>query len=472
MAIQRRAVDSPTLDSYEVLDPSTEDVIGVAPQNTPADAADAAQRAKRAQPAWAATPVEQRAELLIRAAELMRDRAPSFVEVVQSETGGTTDYVETVQVGDAWARLRRFAEMGRDLRDDELGVVGAVAASVGCRPLGVVAAITPYNVPLLQIAGKIAPALIMGNSVVIKPAVQTPLCALQLVDIFREVGFPDGVVEIITGTDPDVSRALVASEDVTMISFTGSSAVGADIAKTAGPRFARLLLELGGKGAAVVLEDADIEKAVDGVSSTFSRASGQVCTAPSRLFVHRSRYEEVLERLAAKADTMRIGDPRDPETIVGPVIRAQHRDRVLGMIDRAVEGGARRLSGANRGLPERGYWVAPTLLADTAADSEIMQEEVFGPVIAADAFDDVDEAIARANDTRYGLTNYVWSGDLDRGKAVARALRSGTVAINSKGARHPEAPFGGVGNSGIGREGGLHSLLAYSEPESLIWSAA
>jgi acyl-CoA reductase-like NAD-dependent aldehyde dehydrogenase len=458
--------------SYDVINPATEEVIGSVVENTAVDAIAAAARAKRAQPAWATLPVEERAALLIRAADLLNERALEFISLVQAETGGTTEYVTTLQVGDAGARLKRFAEMGRDLREQQLGVAGAVDASVGRRPLGVVASITPYNVPLVGVTGKIGPALIMGNTVVIKPAVQSPLSAIKLVELLAEVGFPEGVINLVTGSSPEVSRALVASPDVDMISFTGSSRVGADIAGTAGPRFARLLLELGGKGAAVVLEDADLDAVVDGVSTTFSRYSGQVCTAPSRLLVHRSRYDEVVERLAERAESMTVGDPADPATIIGPVITAPHRQRVLGMIDRAVADGARKVAGAHRDLPGRGYYVAPTLLADAEADSEIMQEEVFGPVMAASAFDSIDEAIERTNGTRYGLTNYVWSGDLERGKQVARRLRSGSVAVNSRVARHPDAPFGGVGESGIGREGGHHSLWAYSEPESLVWSAS
>jgi phenylacetaldehyde dehydrogenase len=465
-----------TRASYDVTDPYTERVIGSAPENTPDDAVAAVARAHAAFPGWAATDVLDRAAILHAAAAEIARRSSELIELVQAETGGTTPYVTTTQVGEASARLARFAEMGVAAHDDALGAVGdgtgRVDAAVIRRPLGVTACITPYNVPLIGITGKIGPALITGNTVVIKPAVQSPLSALLLQEILDGAGFPAGVVTMITGTDPDTSRALVAAPEVAMISFTGSTRVGADIARTASPRFARLLLELGGKGAAVVFGDADIDRAVSAISSIFTRYSGQVCTAPSRLLVERSRYDEVVERLGALADELVIGDPRDPATVIGPVISAPHRERVEGMIERAVADGATRVSGAGRTLPDRGHFVAPTVLSGATPGSEIMQEEVFGPVVAAAPFDSIDEATALVNGTRYGLTNYVWAGDPERGRDFARTLRSGTVSVNTAVSRHPGAPFGGVGESGIGREGGRFSLDAYTEPASIIWGAS
>lgn len=458
--------------TYEVVNPATEQVIGEVPDQTPADAATSVERSIAAWPEWAAMSAATRAKFLLRANEIFVERTPELIDLVQAETGGTTPYVTNLQVTEAGARLRRFAEMGLELEEETLRAVGegpaALRAEVVRQPLGPVACITPYNVPLAGITGKLAPALMMGNTVVIKPAVQTPLSALALKAIFDAAEFPSGVVEVVTSTDPATSRGIVANDAVAMISFTGSTAVGADIASVAAPRFARTLLELGGKGAAVLLDDVDIDQAITGVSSIFTRYSGQICTAPSRLFVPEDIFQQVVDRVSERADALTIGDPAEANTDLGPVISAAHRDRVQGMIGRAISAGARLAAGADRTLPDTGYFVAPTVIVNADPHSEIMQEEVFGPVLVIAPYRTEDEAVALVNNTRYGLTNYVWTGDSHAGRRFARRLRAGTVGVNTS-SRHPDAPFGGVGASGIGREGGVHSLLAYSEPQSIVW---
>jgi len=456
--------------NYDLTDPATGKVFASVPEATVEQAAESACAAAAAFPDWAATPVSERAALLERVADLVDARRAEFTELVAAETGVARHRADTLQVAEAPYRLRRFAELGRSTTAEALAPARGLAGEVAGKPIGVAALITPYNIPLVSLAGKIAPALVTGNTVVVKPAVQSPLAASLLVRLFEEAGCPPGVVNLITAADAAPSRALVAAREVDMISFTGSSAVGIDIARTAAGSLKRLLLELGGKGSAVVLDDVDVDAAIAGLMVTFTRMSGQICTAPSRLLIHRSRYDEVVERVSAAADRLVVGPPDVHTTEVGPVISAAHRDRVLGMVDRAIADGAKRTTSA-AAVEEPGCYVRPTLLADCDPSSAIMQEEVFGPVVAATPFDTEDEAVAIANGTRYGLADYVWTADFGRGRALARRLRCGTVGLNTV-SRHPDAAFGGTGLSGIGREGGRHSLAAYTEAHSISWAAS
>lgn len=456
--------------TYDLTDPATGRFFATVPEATGEQAAEAARAAGDAFPVWAATPLDERAALLDRVADLVDTHRAELTELVATETGAVRHRAEALQVDEAPRRLRRFAEIARTATAESLAPADGLAGEIIGAPIGVAALITPYNVPLISLAGKIAPALVTGNTVVVKPAVQSPLAAARLVDLFEEAGCPPGVVNLITAADAGPSRALVAAPEVGMVSFTGSSAVGVDIARTAAGSLKRLLLELGGKGAAVVLDDVDVDAAVAGLTVTFARMSGQACTAPSRLLIHRSRYDEVVERVTAAADALVVGPPDAATTDVGPVISKAHRDRVLGLVERAVAAGARRATSAAP-VDEPGFYVRPTLLADCDPHAEIMQEEVFGPVVAAAPFDTEDEAVAIANGTRYGLADYVWTGDPDRGRALARRLRGGTVGLNTSG-RHSDAAFGGTGLSGVGREGGRRSLTAYTDLRSISWPAS
>jgi acyl-CoA reductase-like NAD-dependent aldehyde dehydrogenase len=332
----------------------------------------------------------------------------------------------------------------------------------------VVACITSYNFPVTNMAGKVAPALAMGNTVVLKPAWQDPLGVLTMAELFAEAGFPPGVVNVVNSQTVGPAEALVASPDVDMISFTGSTAVGCRIAEVAGRGMKRLLLELGGKGAAVVFDDADLATVVANVSSTWTFHSGQICTAPTRLLVQRGVYDEVVSRLAAMAPKLKVGDPLARDTVVGPVISGPHRERVEGYVRSATDDGAVAVAGGGRPDLDSGFYVAPTLLADAKPTMTAVQEEIFGPVIVAMAFDDEDEAVALANGTPYGLYDYVFSGDTGRAMAVARQLRTGNVGINTMQRNH-EAAFGGSRFSGIGRDGGSWGLHAYSELQSIVW---
>jgi acyl-CoA reductase-like NAD-dependent aldehyde dehydrogenase len=296
------------------------------------------------------------------------------------------------------------------------------------------------------------------------------MAVLLLAAAAAVVGLPPGVLNIVNGRSPDLGAALVGGPDVDMISFTGSTAVGRQIAAVAGHGMKRVLLELGGKGAAVVFDDADLDAAVAAIGTTWTRHSGQVCTAPTRVIAHRAIHGELVDRLAGLADSLVVGDPGDPQTTVGPLTTRAQRERVVGYIRSATDEGGSVVTGGRADLG-RGFYVAPTLITGGNPCMTAVREEVFGPVVVAlTPFDDDEQALQLANDTAFGLHDYVWSGDTARAYRFASRLRTGYVGINTV-VRSPDAPFGGFGLSGMGRDGGRFSLTAYTEPQSIIWGS-
>lgn len=466
--------------TYDVINPATEQVVGRAPEASADDSRAAAAAARAAFDSWSRTTPSERAALLERAADLVQANYPEMVALAQAETGGTNTMVAMANVGGSIARIRRYARGALEPVETPLvpspspphalnprgGLMGATAIR---RPVGTVACITSYNVPLTNVIGKIGPALAMGNTVVVKPAPQDPLAVIRMIDLFHEAGFPPGVINLVAGSTPLSAEALVASPDIDMVSFTGSTAVGQQIGRAAGGAMKRLLLELGGKGASIVFAGADLDAAAMGTASTFAFHAGQICTAPTRLIAHRSVYDEIVAKLAAIAGALRVGDPTDPATVVGPLISAAQRDRVEAHIRGGVASGAEIVAGGHRPDFETGFYVQPTLLAGCNMDMPIAQQEIFGPVVVAIPFDDEDEAIALANSTEFGLYDYVWSGDTSQAYAVAARLRTGNVGLNTTG-RNPDTPFGGFKQSGVGRDGGSYALTAYSEMQSVVWS--
>ena len=464
--------------TYPIVNPATEGEVGLAPEASVEQAIAATEAAAQAFPAWSRTTPQERANLLDRAARIMEERVPDFVPLVQAETGATLRVASTMQVPSVVSRLDRYAEGAmEDLSEPKspsvmpqtaLAPGGLIGATVERRPVGVVACITPYNFPIVNAAGKIGPALAMGNTVVIKPAPQDPLAVIELAKVFDDAGFPPGVVNIVTGSGPDVGQAIVASPHVDMVSFTGSTGVGQAIGEVAGKHMKRLLLELGGKGAAVVFDDADLKTVIGQVVSTWAFHSGQICTSPTRVICHRSLYDHLLGGLQQAAGHLTVGDPLDKATVVGPLVTEAHRDRVAAMIGTGIDEGGRPVLDGRNPEVDSGYFVAPTLLADCKPDAFAVQNEFFGPVIVAMPFDDEDEAIEIANGTEFGLYDYVFSGDTSRAIRVARQLRTGNVGINTLQRNH-EAAFGGFKQSGVGRDGGSYGLLAYSEMQSIMW---
>lgn len=462
--------------TYDIVDPNTTKVVGRAPEATAAQAEDAAAAAKAAQPAWRALSQVERAGYLNKLADLLDARQDDFVPIVQAETGATIMVARTMQVGgNTIGRYRQHAKefnLNTGLTPmraaaTALGPAGLIGATVNRQPVGVVACITPYNFPLTNVAGKIAPALIMGNTCVIKPAPQDPLGVLLLAEAIHDAGFPPGVVNVITGAKPDAPAALVDSRNVDMISFTGSTQIGAKIYENSGKTMKRLLMELGGKGALVMTDDADVSATAGAIASVWGFHSGQICTAPTRVIAHRSKYDELVETLKTFAGFLKVGDAMAEDTRVGPVITEVHRDRVESMIQGGKDDGATVVVGGERpDLP--GYFVAPTLLADCRPDMHIVREEVFGPVVVALPYDDDEEAIAMANDCDYGLNSYVFAGDLSRGYKIAEKIDSGQILLNTV-QPHMEAPFGGWKMSGVGRDRGKWGLEAYTEPQAISW---
>lgn len=466
--------------TYEVINPATEEVVGLAPEASADDATAAAAAAAAAFPAWSQTTPEERAALLNKAADILTERYNEFVPLVQAETGSTMAMAQMAQVGGTIARIRRFARgalepldvafmpvpnLGGGPHSTGGGLFNAAAVRL---PVGVVACIKAYNVPMNNVMGCLGPALATGNTVVVKPAPQDPLAVIRLVEIFNEAGFPPGVVNLVVGAAPESSQALVASPDVDMVSFTGSTNVGLRIAEVCGRDLKRVLMELGGKGAALVFDTADIDKAASDSASTFTYHAGQICTAPTRLIVQRKVYDECVEKLAQIARVVNVGDPTDPNTVVGPVITGAHRDRVMGYIQSGKDEGGTIVAGGTEAPFDKGYYVKPTLIADCRPGMKAVQEEIFGPVVVAMPFDDEEEGIALANSTEFGLYSYVWTGDTAQGMRVARRIRAGNIGLNTVG-RHMETPFGGFKHSGIGRDGGSYALQAYTELQSIVW---
>ncbi|GGZ49996.1 aldehyde dehydrogenase family protein [Streptomyces subrutilus] len=467
---------------YEVVNPADESVVGLAPEASRGQVEEAARAAAGAFGAWSRTRPEERAAILDRAADIIEREYGPWSDLARQETGAPTGVARGMQVGVGAARFRRYArgalepvERGLPPQVTEAGPMGraSVLGALEVRqPVGVVTCITSYNNPWANPAGKVAPALAMGNTVVVKPAPQDPLSVFKMAEALHEAGAPAGVVNVVCGTAVEVGEAAVDSPYVDMVSFTGSTGVGQRIAEVCGRTMKRQLMELGGKGAAVVFEDADLDAAVSGIGTTFSFYSGQICTAPTRVIVHRAVYAELVEKLTGYLAFMKVGDPAVRGTVVGPVISAAHRDRVESYVELGRKEGARIAFGGERPVvgDGRGFYAAPTLLVDCTRAMRVVREEIFGPVVVVVPFDGgEDEAVELANDSDFGLIGYVWSGDAARAFRVARRLRSGGVGVNTVG-RNMEAPFGGFKRSGVGRDVGSYALHAYSETQSIVWA--
>ncbi len=465
--------------AYPVVNPATESEIGQAPEASPQQALDAARAASEAFASWSVTSQEERSNLLDAAGKALLARRDEFVPLVIAETGCTATVGKAMQVPQAAVRFQRYARGAfeptviplppQEMASTPLAPGGVIGALARRQPVGVVACITSYNFPIVNMVGKIAPALAMGNTVVVRPAGQDPLAVIELVKLLDDVGFPRGVVNVVTGSTPATGEALIESPDVDMVSFTGSSGVGARIGEVAGRTMKRQLLELGGKGAALVLDDADVKNAVSMIGSVWTFHAGQICTAPTRAIVHRSIYDEVVAGLAKMAPKLKVGDPLQRDTVVGPVITQVHRDRIEGYIGIGRSEGGEVIAGGERPAHmERGWYVAPTLIAGCSGDMRVVQEEIFGPVIVVLPFDDDDEGIALVNGTEFGLYDYVFSRDSGRAMAISRKMRAGNIGLNTV-QRNQETPFGGTKQSGVGRDGGSFGLHAYSELQSVVW---
>jgi aldehyde dehydrogenase (NAD+) len=455
-------VDGCSEGLLEVVDPATEEVLGRAPAGNREDVDRAVAAASAAAPGWAATPVAERARLLRRFADEVTERGELLAHLMAREVGVPITLARGHQTSfPAW-NLRHNAELIEAAELEEL-----LGNSLVLRePVGVVAAIAPWNFPLLLAVNKVAPALAAGCPVVLKPSELAPLCSFPLAEAAAAAGLPAGVFNLVTGSGPEVGAALAAHADVALVSLTGSTAAGRRVAELAAGTLKRVQLELGGKSANVVLEDADLRAAVGrGIEQCFWN-NGQNCMAWSRMLVPRTRQEEALGLAAEMADALRVGDPLDPATDVGPLVSAAQRDRVRSYIEGGIAAGATLAAGGPEPPREVGFYVAPTVLGDVANAAKVAREEIFGPVLCVLPYADEEEAVAIANDTPYGLHGAVFSADAERATRVARRLRTGMVDVNGA-PLNPEAPFGGTKQSGLGRELGRWGLEEYWELKSV-----
>ncbi|HEV8628042.1 MAG TPA: aldehyde dehydrogenase [Acidimicrobiia bacterium] len=456
-------------ETIDVISPHSEETVGRVPAGTPADmdrAVDAARRAFDEGP-WSRLALLERADLLDRLATVYGQRLSDMAQTITTEMGSPTSFSQMVQAPMPWMLLQYYVGLGRTstLEEPRTGVLGDVL--VRREPVGVVAAIVPWNVPQAVTMQKLAPALLAGCTVVLKPAEETPLDAVLLAELVEESGLPAGVLNVVPA-GREVGEHLVTHAGVDKVSFTGSTAAGRRIASLCGERLKRCSLELGGKSAAIILDDADLETAVGALRFASFMNGGQACVAHSRILVSRRRHDEVVDALAEMVRSLRVGDPADPETEIGPLAAARQRDRVEGYIRSGCEQGAKAIVGGGRPAgQDRGWYVEPTMFVNVDNTMRIAREEIFGPVVAVIPFDDEADAVAIANDSDYGLAGSVYTADIDKGLDIARRVRTGTYAINQYMIDFA-APYGGFKCSGIGRENGPEGLHAFLEDKSIV----
>ncbi len=463
-------VDPAGSERITAVDPATEEPFAIVAAGNATDIDRAVAAARAAFPAFADTSREERLRILQRLLDAYLARADDIAQVLSREMGAPYRFARDRHIPGPVRHFKKMIEVLQDFRFEEMRGSSLVIRE----PIGVCGLITPWNWPLVQIACKLAPAIAAGCTMVLKPSEITPLSAVIIAEVVSEVGLPPGVFNLVNGTGPVAGEALAAHPDVDMVSFTGSTRAGIRVAKVAADTVKRVHQELGGKSANILLPDIDIGRAVTtGVQVCFKN-SGQSCNAPTRLLVPADRQEEAVAAAKRAAEAMRVGPAGDPNTDVGPVANAAQFERVQYYIQRGLDEGARLVTGGT-GRPDginRGYYVRPTIFADMRSDMAIAQDEIFGPVLGIQPYDDVEHAIAISNDSVYGLAAYVQSTDLEAARRVARRLRTGTVQLNYP-AIDPGAPFGGYRQSGNGREYAEFGLAEFLEIKGVLgWDAA
>lgn len=468
MYINGKWIDSSCGETFEVINPATETVLGriAAGSTQDIDRAVAAARAQFDGGEWSKMPGAERGRLLYRLADLL-ERDKEYLAQLESATVGKPLFEPTMlDIPNSIDTVRYFAGWADKIEGRTIPTAGAFGRPVFNytirEPVGVIGAITPWNAPTMIAAWKLAPALATGCTVVMKPSEEAPLTTLRIAKLIEEAGFPAGVFNVVTGVGEVAGAALARHPGIDKISFTGSPEVGREIQRAAAEGFKRLTLELGGKTPHIVLSDAALDAAIAGIAMGLFANSGQICAAGTRIFVHRSRYEQVLDALGAAANSVKQGDPFDPETQMGALVSKKQLERVAGYVKLGVQEGATVVAGGER-RSGKGYFFKPTILANVRNDMRVAQEEIFGPVGAVMAFEDVEDAVRLANATRYGLAASVWTRDINAAHSIAARIRAGTVWINGWAAIDPRLPWGGFKTSGVGRELGARGLEACTE---------
>lgn len=471
-------VPSAGTTTLDVVSPHTEQLVAHAPESTASDVnrAVAAARAAFDEGEWPRLTPARRVEYLAALARAYEPHVAEMATLITEEMGSPIQFSQAGQAYAAVMLINSYVDLAQrhPWEETRSGLMGDTL--VRREPVGVVAAIVPWNIPQLAALAKTVPALLAGCTVVLKPAPETPIDALLLAEIIGEIGLPKGVVNIVPG-GRDLGEHLVGHPDVDKVSFTGSTEAGRRVAALCGQGLKRVNLELGGKSAAIVLDDADLSATIDGLKLVSFMNSGQTCVAQTRILASRSNYDTVVDALAELVASLKVGDPSDPQTEIGPLVARRQQERVEKYIAMGQEDGARLVVGG-AGMPkglDRGWYVQPTVFAEVDNRMSIAQDEIFGPVLVVIAFDDVDDAVRIANESRYGLAGSVWTSDVEQGMDIARRLRTGSLGINQY-LLDFVAPGGGFKDSGIGREGGSEGIDAYVELKSilpkLVWASA
>ncbi|MEU4409498.1 aldehyde dehydrogenase [Streptosporangium sp. NPDC023963] len=451
----------------DVVSPHTEEVVGRVPDGTPADMDRAVAAARQAfdHGPWPRMTMAERAAVVGRLAEIYAARQGEMAELITLEMGSPITFSQLAQAPQPLGMLQYYAELGKTfpVEEERPGTFGTV--TVRREPVGVVAAVVPWNVPQFVIMIKLAPALVAGCTIVVKPAPETPLDSYLLAEMVKEAGIPDGVVNIVAA-GRETSEHLISHPDVDKVAFTGSTAAGRRIAAICGEQLKRCTLELGGKSAAIILDDCDLPSAMGFLSIASLMNNGQACVAQTRILASRNRYDEVVDAVSAMVRGMQVGDPADPATGIGPMVAKRQQERVEGYIKIGIDEGAKPVVGGLERPYDRGWYVAPTVFAGATNEMRIAREEIFGPVLAVIPYEDERDAIRIANDSDYGLAGTVWTADTEHGMDVARQVRAGTYGVNLFMIEN-SSPFGGFKGSGLGRELGPEGLSSYLEYKSI-----
>ena len=467
----RRAASSKEI---EVVNPATEETVGTVPSASGADVELAVETAKRALPQWSATDVEKRGHILAKAADLIEENAKALAPILTSEQGKPV--AEAIgEVTHLAHGVRYYAQAATKVRGSYQELPSAFGPAYGQvvrRPVGVCAAITPYNFPLTLLGTKVAPALAMGNTVVAKPAATTPLATLEVARLFAEAGVPAGVLNVITGRGADIGDALVGHPDVRRIAFTGSTEIGRHVVSVAGPQLKRITLELGGSDPVIICEDADVDAAVKAVIIGRYWNAGQACLGCKRVFVHDSVFDDFVGQLVARVERYEPGDGTikadKPRLRMGPIHTRAGRDELVDQLEDGVANGGEVLTGGGTGGHDKGWFLEPAVVAEPGAQSRLVTEEVFGPVLPVFRYSDFDDAIARSNATPYGLGSSIWTHDVRKIHRATQEIEAGMTWVNQIHYGYDELPFGGVKDSGFGKEHGLEALDSYVELKSVV----